>query len=118
MIVSYLLDTRDKSIIFRPDLTRGLECLVGAEFAGSLKNGDHDCRTTVFSRTGCAIVHGGYPIIWGNELQSEIAPSTTESEYIALLIAIREVIPFLGLTEEITSVFSLLKSILLFGGTL
>ena len=30
----YLLDTRDKGMIYRTDITRGLECYVDADFAG------------------------------------------------------------------------------------
>ena len=30
----YLLDTRDKGMIYRPDITRGLECYVDADFSG------------------------------------------------------------------------------------
>ena len=36
-IVTYLLDTRDKGIIFRPDLSKGLECFVEVDFAGDGK---------------------------------------------------------------------------------
>ena len=33
-ICKYLLDTKDKGIIFRPDKTKGLECHVDADFSG------------------------------------------------------------------------------------
>ena len=33
-IVSYLLDTIDKGLIFRPDLSKGLKCFVAADFVG------------------------------------------------------------------------------------
>ena len=107
-IVRYLLDTKDKGIIFRPDLSKGLECFVDADFAGGWKDGDHDCPESVLSRTGYVIMYAGCPITWGSRLQTEIALSTTESEYIALSTAMREVIPFLGLMEEIASTFGLL----------
>ena len=107
-IVRYLLDTRDKGIIFRPDLSRGLECFVDADFAGGWKDCGHDCPESVLSRTGYIITYAGCPITWGSKLQSEIALSTTESEYIAVSTAMREVIPFLGLMEEIAGVFGLL----------
>ena len=29
------MDTRDKGVIYRPDITRGLECYVDADFAGT-----------------------------------------------------------------------------------
>ena len=53
-------------------------------------------------------MYAGCPITWGSKMQTEIALSTTESEYIALSIARREVIPFLRSMEEIASIFGLL----------
>ena len=38
----YLLDTREKGMIYRPDITRGLECYVDVDFAGGWKDGNHD----------------------------------------------------------------------------
>ena len=43
-----------------------------------------------------------------SKLQTEIALSTTESEYIALSTAMREVIPFMGLMKEISGTFGLI----------
>ena len=48
----YLLDTRDKGMIYRPDTSRGLECYVDADFAGEWKDGDHDSPESVLSHTG------------------------------------------------------------------
>ena len=84
----YLLDTRDKGMIYRPDITRGLECYVDAGFAGEQKDGNHNSPESVLSRTGFVIMYAGCPITWGNKLQTEISLSTTESEYIDLSSAI------------------------------
>ena len=104
----YLLDTRDKGIIYRPDIKRGLECYVDADFAGGWKYGNHDIPESVFSRTGFVIMYAGCPITWGSNLQQEIALSTTESEYIVLSSAMREVIPFLGIMKETSGLFVIL----------
>ena len=48
------------------------------------------------------------PITWGSNLQTEIALSTTESEYIALSSEMREVITFLGLMKETAGLFGIL----------
>ena len=100
-ICKYLLGTMDKGIIFRPDHSRGLECHVDADFAGGWASGDHSNPEAVLSRTGFVISYAGCPIFWCSKLQTEIALSTTEAEYIALSQAMREVLPFLNLTEEI-----------------
>ena len=71
-IVKYLLDSRDKGIMFRPDLSKGLECFVDAEFAGGWKDGDHDFPESVLSRTGYVIMFAGCPITWGSKLQTEM----------------------------------------------
>ena len=107
-IVRYLLDTKDKGIIFQPDFSKGLECFVDADFAGGWKDGDHDSPESVLSRTGYVIMYAGCPITWGSKLQTEIALSTTESEYVALSTAMREVIPFMGLMQEISGLFGII----------
>ena len=55
---------------------------------------------TARSRTGYVISYGGCPVIWASRLQTEIALSTTEAEYIALSSALREVIPMIDLCQE------------------
>ena len=42
----------------------------------------------------------GCPVIWKSQLQTEIALSSTESEYIGLSYALREVIPIMELLRE------------------
>jgi hypothetical protein len=60
---------------------------------------EHDA-TTAKSRTGYVLLYAGCPIIWASKLQTEIALSSTEAEYIALSTAMREVIPLLNLMKE------------------
>jgi hypothetical protein len=64
-------------------------------------------RECVMSRTGFVIMYAGCPITWSSKLQTEIALSTTEAEYIALSQAMREVIPFMELMQEIDDVFGI-----------
>jgi hypothetical protein len=54
-------------------------------------------------------MYAGCPLVWASKLQTEVALSTTEAEYIALSHAMRELIPLLGLLEELTPVFHLNK---------
>ena len=55
----YLLDTREKGMIYRPDITRGLECYVDADFSGGWKDGNNDSPESVLSRTGFVIMYSG-----------------------------------------------------------
>ena len=106
----YLLDTKDKGIIYRPDIKTGLECYVDADFSGGWKYGDHDSMESFLPCTGYVIIYAGCPITWGRKFQTGITLSTTESECIALSSAIREVIPFLKLMKKISELFGFFSS--------
>jgi hypothetical protein len=43
------------------------------------------------------------PLLWASKLQTEVALSTTEAEYIALSQAMRDLIPLRALLQDITS---------------
>ena len=53
-------------------------------------------------------MYTGCPIHFVSKLQTEIAISTAEAEYIALSQALREVIPLMNLMEEINTTFPVL----------
>ena len=76
-----------------------------ADFAGGWKDSDHTSSESVLSRTGYVIMYAGCPITWTSKLQTEIALSTTESEYMALSTSMHEVLPFLNLMQEISDIF-------------
>ena len=56
--------------------------------------------STARSRMGYIITYAGCPMHWSSKMQTEIALSTTEAEYITLSQAMREVLPIIGLMEE------------------
>ncbi len=97
----YLLNTKDKGYILNPNDSL-LECYADADFAGNWRKdiAEHDASTAQ-SRTGFVILFAGCPLIWGSRLQTEIALSTTEAEYIALSTALRETIPIINLLQEL-----------------
>ena len=80
----YLLDTRSQGIMYKPNKTRGLECYVDTDFTEGWLKADAEDADNVLSRMGCIIMYAGCPIHWVSRLQTEIALSTAESEYIAL----------------------------------
>ena len=63
----------------------------------------------MLSRTGYVIFCAGCPMVWSSKMQTEIALSTAEAEYIACSTAMREVLSIMQLMEEINNVFPLLK---------
>ena len=103
----YLRHTRNRGIIFKPDEKKGLECFVDADFAGGWNQNDPHDASNLMSRTGFVIKYANCPIFWSSKLQTEIALSTAEAEYIALSSALREVIPLMTLMKEINEVIPL-----------
>ncbi len=106
-IARYLSSTKDRGIIYKPDKSLGLECFVDADFAGGWSQADAANPDNVMSRTGYVLRYAGCPIGWCSKLQTEIALSTAEAEYIALSQALREVIPLMTLIEELSDIFPL-----------
>jgi hypothetical protein len=87
-ICRYLLKTKDQGLILKPDKSRGLECFVDADWAGSWRDRSSNGPLSSHSRTGYVIKYAGCPIIWASKMQPLIALSTTEAEYIALSSAL------------------------------
>ena len=106
-IVRYLQGTKDKGLIFTPTDELVVDCYVDADFAGLWKSEDDQDPVCVKSRTGYVLEFAGCPLTWTSKLQTEIALSTMESEYIALSQAMRELIPTRRIVDEVTSCFSL-----------
>ena len=83
----YLVGSRDKGMIYSPS-NQSFDVYVDASFTGDWdpENADWD-PDTARSRTGYVILYASCPVIWASKLQSEIALSTTESEYLAISTA-------------------------------
>ena len=96
----YLVGTRDKGTILKPDKTRELEVHVDADFAGNWDPAETEDRDTARLRHGYIISYAGCPILWKSQLQSKVALSSTESEYTGLSYALRDAIPIMNLLSE------------------
>ena len=83
--------THDKGTIMRPISGKELEVYVDASFCG-----DWDPRL----QHGYIINYSGCPLLWKSQLQTEIALSSTESEYTGLSYALRDAIPIMQLLKE------------------
>jgi len=96
----YLLGTQEKGLTMKPNQS-GLECWVDASHASEWSNKTAiDDSNTARSRMGYLITYASCPMHWASKMQTEIAPSSTEAEYIALSQAMREVIPIMWLLNE------------------
>jgi hypothetical protein len=99
----YLATTADKGIIMNPQKEeQNLIAYCDADFAGDYCKEYSDDPSTAYSRTGYVITYGGCPIVWQSKMQTEIALSTTESEYMSLSACLRDVIVIQQLLEELT----------------
>lgn len=99
-LARYLKGTKNKGTILRPNKERGLEVYVDADFAGNWDPNEYGDPDTARSRHGYFITFAGCPIVWKSQLQTEIALSSTESEYTGLSYALREAIPIMKLFQE------------------
>ena len=96
---------RKHGIIYMPDKSKGLECYVDADFAGGWSQADAENANNVLSRTDYIIIYANCPILWVSHLQTEIALSTANAEYIPLSQALRDVTSLITLLKEINKVF-------------
>ena len=96
-----LMRSRDVGIRFLPNPTKGFECYCDADFVGNWNKAgaEHD-PSTAKSQSGWIVFYAGFPIIWASKLQSQVALSTTEAEYISLSMSLRDVLPILFLLDE------------------
>jgi hypothetical protein len=92
---------KDKGMNLQPTKDFALDMYVDADFSGMWHQEPLALRKNVLSCTGCIITYCGCPIPWVSKLQTEIALSTTESEYIALFMATRELLPICHLILEL-----------------
>ena len=100
-ICAYLKGTHDKGLIFKPTFNNiSVDCYVDADFLGLFGTEDSQDRTSAKSRTGNVITLANCPLLWVSMLQSEIALSTCESEFVALSQAFRSLVPTKRLLEE------------------
>ena len=101
-LIRYLKLTRDIRLRFSPKSNRGFDCHADADFAGNWNKAlaPYD-PSTAKSCSGWIVFYAGCPVIWASKLQSMVALSTTEAEYIALSQALRDVLPIMFLIQEI-----------------
>ena len=78
-----------------------LHCYADADFAGNYVKEHGNDPASVKSRSGFVILYAGCPIAWQSKLQTEVALSTTESEYISLSQATRTLLFLIELFKEI-----------------
>jgi hypothetical protein len=101
-LVRYLKKSRDLGVCFQPNTEKGFECYCDADFSGNWTASIADVDPSISkSRSGWVVFYASCPIIWASKLQTQTALSTTEAEYIAMSMALLDVIPIMELIKEI-----------------
>ena len=100
-ICRYILKTKNRGLVLKPDPTYGLECHGNVDWAVSWQDRSSHDPLSAHSRTGYVITYAGCPIIWSSKMQYLISLSTTEVDYIPLSSYLREVIGVLNLMNEL-----------------
>lgn len=99
----YLKGTQNEGLIMKPSSTVHVDCYPDADFAGLYSKEDAQDPHCVRSRTGYVISVANCPVLWKSKLQTEIALSTMEAEYVALSTACKDLFPLLDLVKELSS---------------
>jgi hypothetical protein len=84
-LIHYLKKLQDLGTRFKPDRDKGFECYCDADFSGNWNRhlAPFD-PSTAKSQSGLIMFYEGCLVIWASKLQTQVALSTTEAEYIAM----------------------------------
>jgi hypothetical protein len=100
----YLKGTLDEGLVLKPDNLDKIfriDVFVDAAFASGWGTELGTNPDSVKSRTGYIIEIMGCSVLWKSKLQTSIATSTMESEYIALSMALLAAIPLLDICVSV-----------------
>jgi hypothetical protein len=98
----YLKGTMDKGLIMTPTDDPRVDCYPDADFAGLYGHEDVQDPHCARSRTGYVITAFGCPVLWRSKLQTEIALSTMEAEYVAISAACKDLFPVVNMIKELS----------------
>ena len=99
----YLKGTMKRGLILTPTDSPHIDCYPDADFAGLYGHEDSQDPHCARSRTGYIITAFGCPILWKSKMQTEIALSTMEAEYVALSTACKDLFPIVAMVKELAS---------------
>ena len=103
-ILRYLKKTKTKGLTLKPGPDHRVDCYVDADFGGLFSVEDKQDPVSVKSRTGYVITYRGAPLMWASKMQTQVALSTMEAEYIALSQSMRDLIPIREVLKEVMTI--------------
>ena len=100
-LVKILAGTQGKGVITKTTLEPSLKVHAEVDFVIKWnKSTARDDESTSKSESGFVITFANCPLLWTLKLRSQIALSTTETEYMVLLSSIRQALPVLKVIEK------------------
>jgi hypothetical protein len=103
----YLKGTIDKGLILSTSDEACIDCFPDSDFAGLYGHEDSQDPHGALSRTSFVILAFGCPVLWKSRLQTEIALSTMEAEYVALSTACKDLFPIVNMVKSLCSTIGL-----------
>ena len=89
----------DKGTIFTTNDNFKTNCYVDANLTGLYGQESENNPLSARSRTGYILFFCGCPLLWKLQLRSEMALSTFHAEYVALYVAMRQLIVVQGVLQ-------------------
>ena len=97
----YLQKTKTMGLLLKPTNTQRVDCYhVDADFAGLFAVENNQDPISVKSRPGYVVLYKESPLLRVSKMQTQIALSTMEAEYVALSQAMRNLIPIREILKE------------------
>ncbi len=84
----------------KPKESMDLQLFVDADFSGNWTCKESSDRDSARSRHRYIVMYNGCTLLWKSQMQTEIALSSTESEYIGISSGLRDVIPIMRTLKE------------------
>ena len=101
-LAKYLKGTRNDGIVLDPQREEGVVVFADADWSGNWNIQEaEDDEATAKSRTGFVVMFARCIILFASKIQSLVALSTTEAEYISLSQSLRETIPIMHILDEV-----------------
>ena len=90
-------------MLMKPDRAKGFEVFADADFVGNYNKYDTKDPATAKSRTAYHVMFNGCLIYSHSKLQTEVALSTTEAEYICLSQSLQTTLQLMRFFKELAS---------------
>ena len=100
-IFRYIQGTKDNVLLFNPFKKLVVDCYDDADFAGLWGHENPQAPICGRSRTGFVVTFANCPLLWVSKLQTEIAISTINSEYVEFSHSVRALLTLKSLIKEV-----------------